>query len=234
MTEPSLWSFISHASPVVKLVILILLAASMTSWTIIIQRFLYFRQRARSAENFEHYFWSAECDINHLYHQLSQNTAHRSGLSNIFYIGFKEFQRTLQELQYSPKIILESVQRAMRITTSQELTTLEKHLSFLATVGSTSPYVGLFGTVWGIMSSFRALGTATGQATLSIVAPGIAEALIATAIGLFVAIPAVIAYNRLSNDVEHIATHYENFQEELITLFHHQVYKSESVEEAVS
>lgn len=217
MTEPSLWSFISNASPVVKCVILILLSASVASWTMILQRVLYFKELRRTTQEFENHFWSV-ADLPKLFNQLSENE-NRSGLGHIFYAGFKEFQRLLHSNR--SRSLLESTQRAMRIATTQEITQLEKHLGFLATVGSTSPYVGLFGTVWGIMSAFRALGVAN-QATITMVAPGIAEALIATAIGLFAAIPAVIAYNRLSNAAEHLATQYETFQEELTTLFDHQ------------
>jgi biopolymer transport protein TolQ len=216
MTEPSLWSFISHASPVVKFVILILLGASIASWTIIIQRILYFKKLRRAAQDFEQNFWSG-ADLNQLYKQLCNSKDDRSGLSHIFYAGFKEHQRVLRH--QNPQ--LDTTQRAMRISTTQETNALEKNLSFLATVGSTSPYVGLFGTVWGIMSAFRALGIG-GQATIAMVAPGIAEALIATAIGLFAAIPAVIAYNRLNDAADHIALQYEIFQEELTTLFEHQ------------
>ena len=215
MPEPSLWSFINHASPIVKFVIVILLFASIASWTLIIQRLLYFKQLRYAAKDFEDYFWSG-ANLAKLFNELSKRQD-RLGLEQIFYAGFKAFQRS-----HRSQNALDSTQRAMRIATTQEINLLEKHLSFLATVGSTSPYVGLFGTVWGIMSAFRALGVAN-QATIAMVAPGIAEALIATAIGLFTAIPAVVAYNRLSNAAEHIASQYETFQEELTTLFDHQI-----------
>lgn len=218
MSEPSLWSFISNASPVVKFVMLILLLASITSWTIILQRVMYFKQLRKAARLFEDYFWSGT-NLSKLYDE-SSNQSNAFGLERIFLAGFKDFQRNRASTG------LDSTQRAMRVATTQETTRLEKHLGFLATVGSTSPYVGLFGTVWGIMSAFRALGVAN-QATIAMVAPGIAEALIATAIGLFAAIPAVIAYNRLSNSADHIATTYETFQEELTTLFDHHAKKEE-------
>lgn len=223
MTEPSLWSFISHASPVVKFVMLILMLASVSSWTVIIQRILYFKQLRHAAKQFEDYFWSGK-NLHALY-QESANDEHRFGLSQIFYVGYSEFQRLLGRHHNH----LDSTQRAMRVATARETEQLEKHLGFLATVGSTSPYIGLFGTVWGIMSAFRALGV-SGQSTIAMVAPGIAEALIATAIGLFAAIPAVIAYNRLSNSAEQIATQYENFQEELTTIFDHQMTKAKTEE----
>ncbi len=221
MNEPSLWSFISHASPIVQLVIVILLLASIASWTLIFQRTWYFKRLRCTTQDFERHFWSSN-DLAQLFKQLSDQ-AHRFGLHRIFYAGFKEFQRILsrQTLQ------LESTQRAMRVVTTQEISHLEQHLGFLATVGSISPYVGLFGTVWGILSAFRTLGVAH-QATISMVAPGIAEALIATAIGLFAAIPAVVAYNRFSHTAERIATHYETFQEELTTLFEHQINQAQS------
>jgi len=231
MTATSLWSFISNASPVVKFVLLILITTSIISWTLIIQRFFYFRQHLLNAKNFENQFWSKGSDIFHIYSQQSPNLQPYFGLNSIFYTGFKEFQRVVNSSKkYPPEAALASIKRAMQIVTTQEITAFEKHLNFLATVGSTSPYIGLFGTVWGIMSAFRALGIATGQATLTLVAPGIAEALIATAIGLFVAIPAVIAYNRLSNEVDQMAVRYEKFQEELTALFHHQIYQSQTVE----
>lgn len=226
MSEPSLWSFISHAGPVVKFVMLLLMIASITSWTMIIQRTLYFKQLRQDAKRFEQEFWSG-VDLDELSHELeSQNP--RTGLSAIFYDGFKEFKRLHQ--RHSRIQTTETIQRAMRITTTQAIEDLEKHLSFLATVGSTSPYVGLFGTVWGIMTAFRALGSAS-QATIAMVAPGIAEALIATAIGLFAAIPAVIAYNRLSSSAERLANQYETFQEELTMVFEHQSTQVQEPEE---
>jgi len=222
MTEPSLWSFISNASPIVKFVILLLLAASVASWTLIIQRFLTFKKLKNDAKAFENHFWSG-ADTTKLYHELSKN-GEPVGLGNIFYSGFKEYQRMPRNSRSSQP--LNNTQRAMRVATTQEISRLEKHLGFLATVGSTSPYVGLFGTVWGIISAIRALGVAE-QATISMVAPDIAEALIATAFGLVAAIPAVIAYNRFTTEAERMATHYETFQEELTTLFEHQTHQTE-------
>lgn len=229
MTEPSLWSFIINASPIVKFVMLILLGASVTSWTLIIQRTLYFKKLRRAAQDFENHFWSG-ADLSQLFQRLSQEKNNRFGLSHIFYAGFKEFQHLLRNRSQG-NILLDNTQRAMRIATTQETTDLEKHLGFLATVGSTSPYVGLFGTVWGIMSAFRALGV-SGQASIAMVAPGIAEALIATAIGLFAAIPAVISYNRLSHTADRIALQYETFQEELTTVFDHQINQTRAEEVA--
>ena len=220
--EPSLWSFIIHASVVVKIVLLILLLASIASWSVIIQRIYLLKQTRRQAKKFEKNFWS-DIELSNLFNQLSENSDNLTGLANIFHTGFTEFTRLRQQLGTSPEAIMEGTQRAMRIAQTRETEHLEQHLSFLATVGSTSPYVGLFGTVWGIMTSFRALGTVQ-QATIAMVAPGISEALIATAIGLFAAIPAVIAYNRFSSDLERISQNYDTFQEEFSSILHRQAY----------
>lgn len=215
-TEPSLWSFIINASVVVKAVLSILFLASIASWTIIIQRALLFKNHFNAMTKFESTFWSG-VDLNKLFQQCSQQQ-HLSGLPAVFYAGFKEFRRLADTARHaSPEIIMDASRRMMRIVQAREMARLEQHLTFLATVGSVSPYVGLFGTVWGIMTSFRALG-AVQQATISMVAPGISEALIATAVGLFAAIPAVIAYNRLSHSLDRCSQQYEVFQEELIAL----------------
>ncbi len=221
-TEPSLWSFIADADFIVKVVLLILFIASIASWAIIIQRFLLLKQTRRQIREFEQLFWSG-IDLTQLHNQLSEKTSPSSGLSTIFLAGFTEYTRLRQQPGTSPDALMEGTQRAMRISQIRETEHLEKNLSFLATVGSTSPYVGLFGTVWGIMTSFRALGTVQ-QATIAMVAPGISEALIATAIGLFAAIPAVIAYNRFSSELARIAQNYETFQEELSTILHRKAY----------
>ncbi len=229
-TEPSLWSFISHASPVVKCVMLILLAASVTSWTIIIQRAIYFKNMRAAAKDFEKRFWSGG-NLRELFQALGKHSADLFGLAHIFHSGFSEFRRLHKNTAIQSQAIMDGAQRAMRIASNKEIDELERHLGFLATVGSVSPYVGLFGTVWGIMSAFRALGTA-GQATIAMVAPGIAEALIATAIGLFAAIPAVIAYNRFTNQLERINNQYDTFQEEVSTIFHREAFNKASSEES--
>ena len=228
-TEPSLWSFISNASPIVKFVIFILFMASVASWTIIIQRVLYFKQIQRAANDFKKHFWSSG-NLNELFQELAQKSKELFGLAHIFHSGFSEFQRLHKQAGMKPQAMTSGAKRAMHIASAQEMDELERHLSFLATVGSTSPYVGLFGTVWGIMSAFRALGTA-GQATIAMVAPGIAEALIATAIGLFAAIPAVIAYNRFTTQLERINYQYEIFQEEVTTIFHREAYRHPTASE---
>ncbi|MBW5803064.1 protein TolQ [Coxiella endosymbiont of Ornithodoros amblus] len=222
--EPTtLWSFVAHASLIVKMVIFLLFLASITSWTIIIQRVFFVKRTRCEMKKFEHLFWSG-LDLTMLYNRLSEKKDKLIGMSSIFYAGFTEFTRLRQGLGSNPKAILEGTYRAMRITQSREADLLERNLSFLATIGSTSPYVGLFGTVWGIMTSFRSLG-AVQQVTIAMVAPGISEALIATAVGLFAAIPAVIAYNQFSNELNAITQNYDTFQEEILNILHRRAYK---------
>lgn len=217
-SEPSLLSFVFNASPVVKIVIMLLLLASVLSWTIIFQRWLFFKNAHNTANVFEEQFWAGS-DLQKLYQTLREMGGEVHGLAHIFYSGFDEYTRLSKQPNVKPEFVLEGAQRAMRVAFSREISRLEQHLSFLATVGSTSPYVGLFGTVWGIMTSFRALG-AVQQATISMVAPGISEALIATAMGLFAAIPAVIAYNHYANDVETLTNRYDTFTEEFSNILH--------------
>lgn len=196
----ALLSLIQHASLPVQLVMLLLMVASVLSWTMIFRKWFAIKSAGSMADRFEAKFWSG-ANLNQMFTEQSKKDANATGMASIFVEGFREYKRLSQETKIEPMDILEGVQRAMRVGLSREIDYLETHLSFLATVGSTSPYVGLFGTVWGIMNSFRSLGMVQ-QATIAHVAPGIAEALIATAIGLFAAIPAVIAYNRYSNKVE--------------------------------
>jgi biopolymer transport protein TolQ len=210
------------ASLPVQLVLLLLFAASVISWTMIFRKWFALSRAARAAERFETQFWSGG-NMNQMYAELTRQNSNTNGLASLFVEGFKEFRRLAQQSNIEPMDMLEGVQRAMRVALSREINFLETHLSFLATVGSTSPYVGLFGTVWGIMNSFRALGTIS-QPTIAHVAPGIAEALIATAIGLFAAIPAVIAYNRYSTNVERLVTRYENFTQEFASILQRQAF----------
>lgn len=217
----NLWGFIANAGPVVRVVMMLLALASLASWTFIFQRTLFLRQARQDYKNFENQFWSG-ADLNKLYADLNRNKE-LGGLSHIFVAGFKEFSRLSQQ-HIDGKTLLEGCQRAMRVAQAREQDKLEQHLGFLATVGSTSPYVGLFGTVWGIMTSFQALG-AVQQATISMVAPGISEALIATAMGLFAAIPAVIAYNRFSTEMDRLSNHYQTFQEEFSSILQRQAVK---------
>lgn len=218
-TEMSVFGLIGDASLVVQLVMLLLVVASVLSWTVIVLKWRVLRAARDDAETFEDRFWSG-IDLGQLYEQVKKKED-AGGLELIFVSGFREYARLHKQDRLSPMSISDNVHRSMRVTMSREIDSLETYLSFLATVGSTSPYVGLFGTVWGIMNSFMALSGAT-QATLSAVAPGIAEALIATAIGLVAAIPAVVAYNRYSDDVERLVNRYDNFLEEFTTLLQRQ------------
>lgn len=218
----SFFSLITGASVVVQLVMLLLLSVSILSWTMIFRKRGALNEAREAAEQFEERFWSGG-DLATLYQQLAPRADELDGLANIFVSGFTEFTRLRRRSGGDPMATVEGAQRCMRVALSREMDGLEVHLSFLATVGSTSPYVGLFGTVWGIMNAFRGLGNVH-QATLAMVAPGIAEALIATAMGLFAAIPAVIAYNRYSNDVERLETRYDNFLEEFSSILHRQAH----------
>jgi biopolymer transport protein TolQ len=219
--DMSFFHLVAGASLVVQLVMLLLLVVSVASWTMIFRRRKALADAREAADAFEDRFWSGG-DMSTLFRDLSKSPGNNIGMAGIFQSGFNEFIR-LRKQSVDPRTIVESTQRVMHVVLSRETDDLETHLSFLATVGSTSPYVGLFGTVWGIMNSFRGLGNAQ-HATLSMVAPGIAEALIATAMGLFAAIPAVIAYNRYSNDVERLINRYDNFLEEFSTILQRQLH----------
>ncbi len=221
-TDLSLVTLVANASVLVQIVLAILLTASLASWTMIFRKRGQLGAARRAADDFEDRFWSGK-DLLSLYNKITSRRQSPAGMERIFEAGFKEFARLRKQANIEPAAVLDGTQRAMRVALSREIDTLETHLSFLATVGSTSPYVGLFGTVWGIMNSFRALGNVQ-QATLAMVAPGIAEALIATAVGLFAAIPAVIAYNRYSNDVERLVNRYGTFLEEFSTILQRQVH----------
>ena len=215
----SMVHLISGASPLVQLVMLALVLASLISWTFIFQKWSTLKRAKGAANAFEDRFWSGG-DLSKLYREISAKNA-ATGMEGIFASGFAEFSRLRKQPGAEAKAIVEGAQRAMRIALARETDRLEHHLAFLATVGSTSPYVGLLGTVWGIMNSFRSLANVK-QATLAQVAPGIAEALIATAMGLFAAIPAVIAYNRYSNDVERLVSRYDTFVEEFSSILQRQ------------
>ncbi|MGR9072565.1 MAG: protein TolQ [Gammaproteobacteria bacterium] len=219
-TDLSLIHLISEASVVVQFVMLILLAASVASWTFIFSKQRELTQAVSVTDAFEDMFWSG-IDLSTLYKSMRSKDFVPEGIEKIFLAGYQEFSRMMQKADVDPVMPVENAQRAMRIELTRELEKLDERLPFLATVGSTSPYVGLFGTVWGIMNSFRSLGNVQ-QATLAQVAPGIAEALIATAIGLFAAIPAVIAYNRFSTKLDRLAGRYELFVDEFVTLLQRQ------------
>ena len=224
-SDLSLLSLILHASFVVQLVLLVLVLASIVSWTLILDRSRVLTQARKAANAFEERFWSGG-DLSALYKDLSGDGdgppfIKTGGLAAIFRAGFKDYVR-LRKVEGSDLMaVLQGAERSMRVALSREMDRLDANLPFLATVGSTSPYVGLFGTVWGIMHAFHALGNVE-QATLALVAPGISEALVATAIGLLAAIPAVIAYNRFSAQVERLNNRYEEFMEEFSTLLQRQ------------
>ncbi len=222
-TDMSFIHLITEASVLVQLVMLLLLVASVMSWFIVLQKGQVIRKAKREAKIFEDKFWSGK-DVTQLYKETCANTKN-SGMAAIFEIGYREFMRQKSKPGGNPEAILEACQRRMRVMMSREMDGLESQLPFLATVASTSPYIGLFGTVWGIMNSFRSIASSN-NATLAMVAPGIAEALIATAMGLFAAIPAVIAYNRYINQVDRISSQYDNFLEEFYSLLHRQAYNS--------
>ncbi|QEP43146.1 protein TolQ [Ectothiorhodospiraceae bacterium BW-2] len=216
----SVISLFLEASLVVQLVMLLLLAASLLSWVFIVERWRIFTQARGANYQFEERFWSG-VDLVELFRSSSQRRHELMGMEAIFEAGFAEYARLRKQNSSDVAMIMDGAQRSMRVALNRELDRLEVRLPFLATVGSTSPYIGLFGTVWGIMNAFRALGVAD-QATLAMVAPGIAEALVATAIGLFAAIPAVIAYNRYSSELERLESRMEIFKEEFAMLLQRQ------------
>lgn len=221
-TDISLLSLFSEATIVVKLIMVGLLAVSVVSWTFIFQHARYLKRLHNLEQSFEHDF-SQTRDITELYKNFSSIKSNNLGLIEIFKAGFAELFVNKNPNSMQKEIMLENTKRAMSVAMSKELSSLEQNLSFLATVGSVSPYVGLFGTVWGIMHSFIALGSVQ-NATLSMVAPGIAEALIATAIGLFAAIPAVMAYNRFANNINELENKYERFKINFTNILARQIY----------
>lgn len=215
-SQASVLSYFMQAGLVVKTVMLLLLIASVISWTLILQRAWYFNRKKQQCEGFIRRFWESS-DLSKLFSDVDNDAERKEGLASIFHSGFKEYIRTRKQ----GTIVLEPIQRVMQISHAKEALQLEQHLPFFASVGSIAPYVGLFGTVWGIMTSFQALGQAS-QATIAMVAPGISEALVATALGLFTAIPAVIAYNRYSTRANGLLDQYELFQDELVALIEQQ------------
>ena len=217
--EISILDLFIHASLLVQFVMFILLCFSISCWAMIFQRRKALNAAQAQMKNFEDRFWSG-ADLSKLYNEVSSKGS-VTGIESLFVSGFKEFARLRKSNINSPQAIVDGTHRAMRVALSREVDQLEVHLPFMATVGSISPYIGLFGTVWGIMNSFIALG-AVEQATLAMVAPGIAEALIATAMGLFAAIPAVMAFNRFSHHVEKLENGYGNFMEEFSSILQRQ------------
>ena len=219
--DMSVLSLVTGASVLVQIVMLMLVLASLFSWYYIFLKVFTFRRAARLADEFEKTFWSG-ADLNELYQRAIEKRSSASSLERIFESGFREFIK-LRKPGMEVGDVMDGVRRAMRATYQREMERLESYLSFLATVGSVSPYVGLFGTVWGIMNSFRSLANVE-QATLGTVAPGIAEALIATAMGLFAAIPAVVAYNHFAGDINRIATRCDSFMEEFSNILQRQAH----------
>lgn len=215
-TDLSIFELVMNASIVVQLVMLALLLASIASWAVIFQKRQTLRGAVSAADAFEKRFWSGG-DLSAIYKEIIAGDRSRLGMESIFEAGFKEFMRQRKQPGNDPDRMVEASRRAMQVAQLREIDRMENNLAFLATVGSTSPYVGLFGTVWGIMNAFTALGNVQ-QATLAMVAPGIAEALIATAMGLFAAIPAVIAYNRYADRVERLETRLDTFLEEFCAI----------------
>ncbi|HEY3327948.1 MAG TPA: protein TolQ [Novimethylophilus sp.] len=212
----SLLTLITGASLPVQAVMAILLLGSLVSWWYIFLKLFTLNRADRAAVDFEHTFWTGG-DLTKLYDNINAGRRTTQGMASIFEAGFKEYARLKKQGGMEVNGLTESARRAMRAAFNREMDDLDAHLPFLASVGSVSPYIGLFGTVWGIMNAFRGLANVA-QATLAHVAPGIAEALIATAIGLFAAIPAVIAYNRFASHVDRLAIRYESFMEEFTNI----------------
>jgi biopolymer transport protein TolQ len=221
----SLLDLVWNASFTVQFVMAILMLSSMMSWYMIANRYIYFRNANDEMYRFEERFWSG-IDLSQLYREGNERAADGYailGVERIFRAGFKEFSRLAQQAEMDSEALIEGARRAMRVAVMREEERLERHLAFLASVGSTSPYIGLFGTVWGIMHSFRGLANST-QATLATVAPGISEALVATAMGLFAAIPAVLAYNRFASKVEVLSNRYDTFMDEFSGILYRQAF----------
>jgi biopolymer transport protein TolQ len=218
----SFLSLITNASVLVQIVMGILLVISMMSWWYIFLKMFAIKQAIKQTDNFEQEFWNGS-DLNMLYHRINSNHDVAGVLEKIFEAGFREYIKLKRKTGIDVSSIMDGSRRAMRATYQREMDALESHLAFLATVGSVSPYVGLFGTVWGIMNAFRGLSNVV-QATLAHVAPGIAEALIATAMGLFAAIPAVVAYNRYTHEVDRLAIRFESFMEEFSNILQRQAH----------
>jgi biopolymer transport protein TolQ len=214
--DMSIFSLVAGASLPVQMVLLVLIGTSLFSWWYIFIKLATIKKAETNAEDFEKAFWSGG-DLNKLFEGLASSRRKPQGMASIFEAGFKEYIRHKQQRTMDVSDVMEGSRRAMRAAYNRELDDLDAHLPFLASVGSVSPYIGLFGTVWGIMNAFRGLSNVA-QATLSQVAPGIAEALVATAIGLFAAIPAVIAYNRFASSVDRLSVRYESFMEEFTNI----------------
>lgn len=219
-----LWQMMKQASPVVQAVMICLLLASVSSWIIIFQRYFIISKSRTSLAIFEERFWSGT-DLNSFFYDIRENKDGLAGINNVFVNGFEEFGRLVKK-RASPDATMEGVQRLMRVAINQEEEMLTKGLAFLASVGSVSPYIGLFGTVWGIMNAFLGLAASTDAVTINAVAPGIAEALVATAMGLIAAIPGVLSYNYYSNKVDLLLSRYELFSDEFTSILHRRLHSS--------
>ena len=219
-SELSIISLVLQASPLVQAVMVLLLGVSLASWTAIFRKGFQIRAARRATERFEDDFWK-DRDLNALFQQVRDGKRDTGSLARIFESGMSEFMKTRQQKPGDVQAMLDGARRSMRATYQREMDGLESNLSFLASTGSVSPYVGLFGTVWGIMHAFRGLANVQ-QATLASVAPGIAEALVATAIGLFAAIPAVVAYNRFAHDIDRLSTRFDTFVDEFLNILQRQ------------
>lgn len=222
----NIFKLIAEASVLVQAVMLVLLVFSFLSWVIIIRKHQQLKKAMEEAEGFEERFWSG-ADLAQLFREVSNRGAENGGMENVFESGFREFVRQRQRRVHDMRVVIEGSERAMRVAGTREIGRLERNLEFLANVGSISPYVGLFGTVIGIMGAFQGLGEMK-DVTIAVVAPHISEALIATAMGLFAAIPAVWAYNRFANKVERVASRYEVFQEEFSSVLQRQIQTDEA------
>ncbi len=219
-TDLSLIALITNASFIVKLVLGLLLAMSLVSWWFIFRKAFVIRSARRKAQDFERTFWSGS-DLNSLFQAIVSSRRATGSMERIFEAGFREFVKLRKQTTLAVASVMDGTRRAMRAAYQREMDYLDSHLAFLATVGSVSPYIGLLGTVWGIMNAFRGLANVQ-QATLAHVAPGIAEALIATAIGLFAAIPAVVAFNYYAREIDSLSTRYETFMEEFSNILQRQ------------
>jgi biopolymer transport protein TolQ len=220
MTDLSFVQLVLEASLLVQMVMVFLLLISLYSWTLIFRKSRYLKKAYHAADNFEERFWKVK-DLNGLYNRINSADDDPTGMASIFSAGYMEFVRLRKQPDMTSEALLAGSQRAMRVALHREMDQLDTHLATLATVGSVSPYIGLFGTVWGIMNSFHALSGVT-QVTLAMVAPGISEALVATAMGLFAAIPAVMAHNYYVNEVDRLITRYDTFLDEFMGILQRQ------------
>lgn len=224
LTQTAFWQLIEGASLVVQAVMFVLVLASFFSWIVIFQRYLIIGRSQSVLASFERKFWSGT-DLNSLFYEIRDERRALLGINNVFIDGFEEFSRLIKK-RASADATMEGVQRLMRVAINREEEALASGLGFLASVGSVSPYIGLFGTVWGIMNAFLGLAASTEAITINVVAPGIAEALIATAMGLIAAIPAVLSYNYYSGKVDFLLSRYELFSEEFTSILHRRLYSS--------